>query len=522
MSSRGQHENNDLAAELLDQARRLDFEDFLLRRPLVLGVSGGADSLAMLHLLCALRGDAASATLHVAHLNHWFRAKESQEDADFVERIAREWSITSTVETVDVPNFARRYKLSAEDAARRVRYDFLRSVALERGADVAVAHNADDQVETILMSILRGTGLAGLAGMQVISNLPPAAATDTKPTRAISGATERVVLFRPLLHVWRHRIVEHCKQQGLEPRFDATNWERTYRRNRVRHDLIPLLQMQYSLAIKEHLFNLADIANEENALLNILTESEWARAAHVSPDGSAVSFDTEAFPLLAVALRRRLVRRAIETVAGTLQDFGFEHIEAAVSILSAAPGSPAAHHLPHDLAIIRTGRQGRIESKVGVVEARSASVVTESAWPLLLSPGCTLHVTADSNVALEHGWTLCASLTQPSMEDPPPGDFVACFDADRLPSPLSLTLRTRRAHDTIRPMGMAGSKSLQDLMVDAKIPRELRDKVAVVAMQGLNDVLWVPGPGGRRSSHALITEQTKRVLLLTFVRPAQR
>jgi tRNA(Ile)-lysidine synthase len=108
------------------------------------------------------------------------------------------------------------------------------------------------------------------------------------------------------------------------------------------------------------------------------------------------------------------------------------------------------------------------------------------------------------------------------MEDPPPGDFVACFDADRLPSPLSLTLRTRRAHDTIRPMGMAGSKSLQDLMVDAKIPRELRDKVAVVAMQGLNDVLWVPGPGGRRSSHALITEQTKRVLLLTFVRPAQR
>jgi len=354
MPSPPEQPDNDLARQIIAEARRRSLEHYLLDEPLVLGVSGGADSLAMLHLLRAIRGDAAADTLHVAHLNHWFRGKEAREDAGYVREIAEAWGLTCTVETFDVPNYARRHKLSAEDAARRARYAFLATLARERNAAVAVAHNADDQVETVLMSILRGTGVGGLAGMQMLSVVPEPPGGDTLPPFASSSGDGKIELFRPLLHVWRHRIVAYCQEQGLQPRFDATNWERIYRRNRVRHDLIPHLQLQYSLAIKDHLYNLAEIAHAENDFLDSIVEQEWEQSAQVA-SGGAVRFESLTFALLPEAMRRRLARRAILDVAGTLQDITFEHIEAVTAILSGTPGSPPATHLPHGLAVRREG-----------------------------------------------------------------------------------------------------------------------------------------------------------------------
>ena len=380
MASSGEKTNTDLATSLLAEARRRSLEEYLLNEPLVLGVSGGADSLAMLHLLRALRGDRAAATLHVAHLNHWFRGKEGQEDAEFVRSVAHAWGLSATIETFDVPNYARRQKLSAEDAARRVRYAFLASLAHERGAGVAVAHNADDQVETVLMSILRGTGLAGLGGMRMLSRV---AVSPGDETHAPFGPVARdtvVPLFRPLLHVWRHEIMAYCKQQNLQPRFDTTNWERTYRRNRVRHDLVPLLQMQYSLAIKDHLYTLSQIAQAEDTLIDSIVLEEWKRSA-VSGTGGVVKFEKAHFASLPDAMQRRLVRKAIAALLGTLQDYTFEHIEAVVAMFAREKEEAGAVHLPHGLAAVSKEGWGVIAMRDGSSAQLFGQGVMDLAWP---------------------------------------------------------------------------------------------------------------------------------------------
>ena len=251
----------------------------LLETPLIVGVSGGANSLTLLHVLRELRGERATASLHVAHLNHWVRGKEAADDEAFVLGVAEQWGIPCTVGQFDVPNYARLNHFSIENAARRARYAFFAQLAQENDAAVAVAHNADDQVETVLMGILRGTGVSGLAGMQVVGKVHLPTADRELDAFAPFDAGREVVLFRPLLGAWRWEILEYCKEAGLKPRWDSTNWERTYRRNRVRHDLIPTLQMQYSLAIKDHLYNLADIAQGEDSLVEGMVDDVWARIA---------------------------------------------------------------------------------------------------------------------------------------------------------------------------------------------------------------------------------------------------
>jgi tRNA(Ile)-lysidine synthase len=527
MSSPPEQPENDLARQVVTEAQRRRLEHYLLEEPLVLGVSGGADSLAMLHLLRAIRGDAAAETLHVAHLNHWFRGKEAREDAGYVRDIAQAWGLTCTVETFDVPNYARRRKLSTEDAARRARYAFLASVARDRQAAVAVAHNADDQVETVLMSILRGTGVGGLAGMQMLSMVPEPPDEDAPPfgTAAGEGRTatgeRKVPLFRPLLHVWRHQIVAYCQEQGLEPRFDATNWERIYRRNRVRHDLIPHLQLQYSLAIKDHLYDLAEIAQAENDFLAGVVEQEWERSAHPASGGEEVRFESATFASLPEAMRRRLARRAIDAVAGTLQNITFEHIEAVAAILSGAPGSPTAMHLPQGLVVRREGEWASVAIRdEGRTTDEGAAMINAQPWPLMPDLSSTFDLRPSTFVLpLSQGWHFSAELLKPG-ETPgiAPSELLAIFDYDALESLGGLVLRARLPGDHIRPLGMRGSKSLQDLMVDAKIPRELRDRIPIVALQGGHEVLWVPGRGGRRSRHAPVTEATKRVLQLEYFR----
>jgi tRNA(Ile)-lysidine synthase len=521
MSSSKEQPDINLARDLIAAARRHQMDDFLLGVPLVLGVSGGADSLAMLHLLRAIRGDAAPETLHVAHLNHWFRGKEAREDAEFVRGIADAWGLGSTIDIFDVPNYARRYRLSSEDAARRVRYAFLASVARARGAAVAVAHNADDQIETVLMSILRGAGTGGLAGMQMLSVVPLPPKDETPEAFASSGLASRVPLFRPLLHTWRHQIVAYCQQAGLEPRFDETNWERTYRRNRVRHDLIPLLQLQYSLAIKDHLFNLAEIARAENELVESMVEATWEQVALQARDGGELRLDTPRFAELPEAMRRRIIRRAIYTVANTLQDITFAHVEALVSIMAGEAGSPTAMDLPHGVTVRRgegwaaIAKRERDEALVGGSEGAVGD------WPLASSTAST-RIVPGQDISLREGWHFKAELLERGQVEKKPSDLLSLFDFDRLALLGEIALRTRLPGDFTRPLGLDGHKSLQDLMVDAKIPRGLRDTLPIVALDGGNEVLWVPGRGGRRSSHALVTDSTTRALQLAFYRREMR
>ena len=228
---------------------------------IVVGVSGGADSLALLHALRAFRAE-FNIRLHAAHLNHQLRGAESEGDARFVEALAREWEIPITVESHDVEAFARLKKLSVEEAARMVRYGFLEQVAEREGAHaVAVAHNADDQVETILMHFLRGSGLAGMRGMQPTSTYPFHA-----PLR----------LVRPLLAVRRIDIEAYCASQRIDPREDASNTDTHFLRNRLRHEVLPLLE-QVNPNLRQVLRRNARIIGDDHDYVAQRADGAWKR-----------------------------------------------------------------------------------------------------------------------------------------------------------------------------------------------------------------------------------------------------
>jgi tRNA(Ile)-lysidine synthase len=488
-------------------------EDLLISAPLVVAVSGGADSLALLRVLLTLRGFDGPG-LHVAHLDHGFRGAAGRSDAEFVRQLADGLGLPYTITSADVPAFAERHGLSDEEAARQVRYDFLAGVSTQAGGTVAVAHNADDQVETVLMSLLRGTGLAGLAGMPMLGEVPVCRSGE-------QTSQQKVRVYRPLLGVWREEIEQFCREAGLTPRLDHTNAELAYTRNRVRNELLPLLKDRYSPAVKKHLLTLSEIVSADDSLLDVMAVREWKMLAVATVPGRYVTLDPTHLAQVHVALRRRVVRKAFESAAGTLEGFTFEHVEAAASTLTGEAGAPAEVHLPHGLVAYHRGSNAGVCKQEHFARVLEVSLEAAARWPLL-EVGA-LHDAADgARVQLDGAWVFTSRIAASEGAHDRPGALLALFDADKLEHPTSLVLRTRMPGDYIKPIGMSGSKSLQDLYVDAKIPGAVRDRLAVIAPSaGPGEVLWVPGQGGRRSSRAPVTGETRRVLKLEFTRRNQ-
>src|SRR5687768_6850750 len=236
----------------------------------LVAVSGGADSLALLHALAHDR-ESLALTLFAAHVHHGMRGDEADADVDFLEGICAEWAVPLLVERVGVPELAKRERISVEEAGRNARYSALDKLAQEHGCNrVATAHTADDQAETVLLNLFRGTGIDGLAGI-------PA-------RRPLSGDLGAPELVRPLLRRWRRDTEAYCAEHALEPREDRTNRDLRYRRSRIRHELLPRLR-DYDPDVKSHLVRLADQAREERDLLNDAASALLAGARIESDDG---------------------------------------------------------------------------------------------------------------------------------------------------------------------------------------------------------------------------------------------
>jgi tRNA(Ile)-lysidine synthase len=512
------NENNltelDLPKKVLKIAMRNGLETYLVAEPLVVGVSGGPDSLALLHMLRSLRSATASQTIHVAHLDHMLRGRASEEDARFVAELAKEWGLPYTIRRFDVKQYAHKQQLSIEEAARNARYAFLAALAHEQAAAVAVAHNADDQVETVLMHILRGSGISGLRGMRMLTTVLVASLDSNLSELAHNLPTEPITLFRPLLGVWRREIEAYCAHAGLQPRLDITNTDRQYKRNRIRYELIPLLERDYDPAVKAHLHNLAELAEGEDEIIEALMEQEARRLVYLEAEG-IIRFEQSDVADMPEALRLRLIRWAIKHVAGTLEGFTHRHIEEAAGIVSGEADSPRAADLPHGLIVERLDGWSVISQRRFVEGPKEQDI---SKWPIMdrdeelsLVPGDTLQ--------LQTGWKLNSHIVSAENEKSAPGDLLALFDMDEMETLGPLVLRTRRPGDFMKPLGMKGSKTLQDLFIDAKIPRSIRDRIPLVSCSASGgEVLWVPGPGGRRSAHAPIGPYTRRVLCLEFAR----
>jgi len=453
---------------------------------LLIGVSGGPDSVCLLHILCQLK-EALGVSLHVAHLDHMLRGADSAADAEYVSQLAQRLGIVTSVEQRDVKAYRKEHRLSLEQAAREVRYDFFSEVAESVGAKrIALGHTQDDQVETILMHLVRGTGLAGLRGMQPISTWQ----------RGRGGA---LLVVRPLLPVTRAETEEYCRIHDLEPRSDFSNFSPAFLRNRLRHELIPLLR-SYNKNISTALLRTARAATDDLSFLEAQVSQVWEQAVTEQPNG--LLLNSEALLSLHPSLQRHLLRRVLGVLLGDLADIQSIHIEKMMEAVSKPAGKRLS--LPRGL-LFHVGYNACLVTKGGYDTCPFPPLEGEHR---LKVPGDTMLP----------GWKVKTIIV-------PPGERVkgfsersigvrradrACLDLDE--AETDLIVRSRRAGDRFQPLGMKEPKRLQDFMVDAKIPRSWRDRVPLVCSP--DGILWVVG--WRIAERVKVKDTTKQVLLLEF------
>ena len=474
------------------------------------GVSGGPDSLCLLHLLLRLREE-YDLRLHVAHLHHGARGADADADAEFVAALATEWGLPVTVERQDVPALAREQRLAFEEAARRVRYAFLARVAGEIGARrIAVAHNADDQAETVLMHFLRGAGPAGLRGM-----LPATPIIDYRMLEPLKeqeagckmqDAGENLascIIIRPLLDVLRVDIERYCAEQGLQPRFDRSNLDTTYFRNRLRHELLPLLET-YNPNVRARLRHTAAVIAADYDLLAQLRERAWDDTVQDVREASVV-FGRAVWRALPVALQRAILRRAVYHLRRSLRDVDFVHVEDARLVgVNGETGAQAT--LPGGLALT-VGYETLTVGDEGDVGPPPDGPLLWCDEPLAVQvPGTTPLPQSDWVLRMEMlaEWDL-----QQVAANPDP--WTAYLDADALTAPA--VLRTRRRGDRFRPRGMKGhSVKLSAFLVNRKLPRAWRDRVPLLAAGGT--IVWVCGQ--RVGERAAVRSETQWVAKVWF------
>jgi tRNA(Ile)-lysidine synthase len=434
--------------------------------------SGGPDSLALVHALSLLREE-SGISLTVAHVNHMLRGAESDADARFVAEFCCGLGLPFYQANVDVPGYVDERGGSTEDAARILRYEYLRQVARQLGgAKIAVGHHLNDQAETLLFHLFRGAGSAGLAGMRPV----------------------RGDLVRPLITVNRQEIDRYCREHDLTPRQDSTNFDSAYSRNYLRNELIPLIERRFNARLAETLARTAELAGDEHDYIETQAGKLWPTVVQETADSLII--DCERINLLHAAMRREIFRAAIAKKQGDLKGITFLHVERLIE-LSISGNVGSVIELPGGLTVCRGYGQ--------------LNLTTQRPLPLLPAipaPGIRLQV---PGVTAIPGLGLVVTVRLMDVFPGEEGEGTAVFSLGQITLPIYV--RTRQNGDRFRPAGATGSKKLQDYFIDNKVPRQKRDQIPIFCdSQG---IFWVGGyrraqrtdaaPGGHRYLQLTIT-----------------
>lgn len=443
----------------------------MLRRgdKVVVAVSGGVDSTALLDILDSLKGK-LQIKLFVAHLNHKIRKGQSDLDEAFVKSLAKKYNFPCTAEEFDVPQFAKKNKMNLEDAARRIRYEFLSRVAAKYGAGkIALAHTADDNIETFLMRLIRGAGLKGLESIPAV----------------------RGNIIRPMIELLREDIQQYLKSRKIKPRIDLTNLDTKYLRNRVRHDLLPALK-SYNRNIKEVLLRTIHAVSDDQSFIEHESGKSLA-GAKVFMGSGEIRLDVNKLLRFKHSIQAGAVRLAIEHVKQDLIDVTFVHIEDILKIITKKRAElvlPGVHVLVNKgVLIISNSKPLKAESKpfMHKLEIPGKTNIDEAG------------IIIESDI-LDH-----VSPRQLRMKDP----YQAYLDYDKIGKPL--IVRSKQKGDVFSPLGLKGRKKLQDIFIDEKVDLEHRDKVPLLD-DGKN-IVWVVGY--RVSERTKVTPGTKKIVRLT-------
>ncbi|MFP3880611.1 MAG: tRNA lysidine(34) synthetase TilS [Dehalococcoidia bacterium] len=493
----------------------------------VVAVSGGADSVCLLHVLAKWQKEAGIG-LYAAHLDHRLRGVESEADVEYVSNLAESLGIPLTIDRQDVAAYRAQKNSSLEEAARELRYAFLARVAREVGANpVATGHTRDDQVETVLMHILRGAGTGGLGGLAPCSPMPYE--SETTPSR---GKLSNLLIIRPLLDTTREETTSYCQKHGLNPRIDSSNVSLSLFRNRLRLQLLPLLR-QYNPSVDRALLRLAEIAREDSAFIQQQASELWDEVARQEDD--TIHLDRKQATELPTALQRQLLRVTVARLAGDIRDIEASHIESARGLLSKPVGKSLS--MPNGLICyteydgLVIARPGPIISGLDLAGAEQYQPSSQCHLPPLAGE---VHLKVPGETVLP-GWKVIATIfRQPPQEghyeprlygrpekanrprkltqNPPHEPISADFDLHK--TGTDLFVRRRHPGDRFQPLGMSMPKRLQDFMVDAKIPRSWRGRIPIVCSP--EQIIWVAGC--RIDDGVKTTETSRDILHLEFTR----
>jgi tRNA(Ile)-lysidine synthase len=462
--------------EFIDKHRLVSAGDCVL-----VAVSGGPDSVALLHLLYDLREE-LDLRLEVAHLQHGIRGAEAQEDARFVAGLAERLGLRFHLKEVDLPRikFAAG-KGNVEALARTERYRFFTEVARERKLDkIATAHTQDDQAETVLMWFLRGSGLKGLGGMPRNFDLDGA-----------DGSSRRLVVIRPLLEVSRAEIEEYLNEKRLKFRIDGSNQDPSFLRNWIRLKLIPQLKEKMDRHLPARLAQQAELIGEEERFLNEFARAELDRIQ--TPEG----IDRGALLKYNKALQRRILRVWIEATRGHLRGLDFQHVKALLELIMDGPPQrrlsiPGGWELVREYDALRLEKQSR-----GIRQPCSC-------YSYNLRVGEDTHIN-EARLLIQ---SRKVSAPLPSL----PENFMeAVFDMASLAA--DLTLRNFRHGDRLQPLGMAGHRKVKEVFIEKKVPLSVRASLPLLVLG--DEVIWIPGYG--RSEAGKVTSVTKAILHLKAV-----
>ena len=438
---------------------------------LVVAVSGGPDSVALLHALTSLRAT-YKIELRAAHLEHGLRGEAALDDMRFVEELCRGLGIPLTAKSVKMAEIAASSSLSLEAVARKTRYAFLEEVRAGTGAGkIATGHSANDQAETLLLNLLRGSGITGLRGIRP----------------AIEGR-----IIRPLIEAKREEILSYLEERGLESRTDASNYDDAFDRNRVRNLLLPLIEKEFNPRVIDSLVRTASVFSLVGAYFD--TEVAAVTKACASREDGRITVNLEIFVAVPHIVKLFTLYALVRSLEGDDQVVSFDTLSA---LLNVAERSQSGSRIDIGSGIVAVKEHARLLIGRDIAPAEVYEV------PIAI-PGSTR---ADA--------AKCSFEVSVLEETQGSGDLykssgTAYFDLDKLVLPL--VARSWREGDKFVPFGLSGSKKVHDVFIDEKVPISERSRTPIVC--DAEDILWVAGV--RRADRAKITDGTKTILRIAY------
>ena len=454
---------------------------------ILVGVSGGADSVCLLLVLEALRKDMGY-SLEAVHVEHGIRGQESMDDAAFVEDLCARMQVVCNKVSVDVPAYSAETGIGTEEAARILRYEVFARIAKEKHAKVALAHHMEDNAETILFQLVRGSSLTGLCGMQ--------------PVREDE---EGIVYIRPLLSLHRGEIEDFLMAHGMGWREDSTNGELEYSRNYLRNVVLPQLLKVNDQAVA-HMNGTAGRLQDVRDFLAQETKKAWVAISHETAEEGKileVSLDISALKELHAALQKEVVLKAISTVCGSKKDITAVHVEDVLSLCGKQSGREVS--LPYQVAARRNFDRIVLQKAAELPECFSVAISAEE-LENIFATGVELEVPLRQKESLK---IKIFSYNRESMKILKKS-YTKWLDYDKIKK--GFCIRTRRSGDYFIGDALGHHKKLKNYFIDEKISATEREQMWLLAQDSL--VLWLIG--GRISEHVKVTEDTKTIVEIEY------